>query len=859
MSIYRYFTMMSMLLLNSIVFSQKIGVYQARGDSYNSIESIAIISDVSGYPIDVIDCEKDISKTLEDYDVVFIIDSKTFNASAEVLEVFNSFIERGGILLADYYSPIVAEPLFGVHISQKENGKGLLKTDTHQKIVVNEHKLGDAAVWLDDDLEKEIYLCKPGKVSFNVYDLELKNAKSIANYEDGAVAISCLEKGLGKAYFFGASFKRLVTFPRNNRDISAQRSYSNGFEPGADIVPLLFRGIVESHFPVTVWKHTLPNNYKSVLSITHDVDCSTGYDSTHFFIDYELEHNLAAHYFMTTRYVHDKVSCPYYTQAKSTTGCEVLNNLLYHNFTVGSHSVGHFEDFGDREKFPLGDMGVSKSTYSPYNDGENTEGGTVLGELLVSKQILESDGEPDVVSFRSGHLAFNKYQPEGLEMCGYTVESSFSANDVMTGFPYILYKQQSSTKPLVDVLEIPLHISDVIKGISRDNYLETVDRWFDVVQRYDNNYSPVTLLVHPTRCFKIDAIDDLIKRTNGKTQVVGFEDINEFWRERRSFSYNTSIDDGKLIIIVPDDALPISSTISLHITNGKKLDEVSVLSASGLYIPFELEDWDDNDYLLRFKSSVDDFEIKALAKSCASLEMEFSIADADFDSLLYDFGDGETLLCKTLDPVKHSYSSSRYYSPKMTVWSNGIKCKLEKRNAIYFPKLSSAKFKIEFEDESQLVPFKVNFLNTSKVDEHDSIEYSWFIDGVQVENAEGGKDLHYVFNSPGTYKVQLEALSGSGCVDVYAQIIQVNGIVNTAVKESSSFVRVIPNPTHDKVRIATRQDFKCASVQVLKLNGEVLFYCNDIQQDIPIDIEQGVCLIKVVLDGKSYIEKIVKL
>ena len=773
---YTLVLVLSIVLQGSQVFSQKIGYYTSGGTQNNSVESVKTICEVMGYPVEsvgeslgTVDALHDL-KAIVNYDVVFLIDCSSYSLDKQLYaDEFKAFLNKGGLLFADYYSTYFSESIFGTQLSE-------LKTDAHTRISLVPEVIGEGMHWLNDSLEQVIPMCRDGKLSFRVYDLSPTTATPIAYYEDDKVAVTCQYYDNGKAYFFGPSWKRLVTFPRNNKDIDAQRVSSNGFEPGADIVPLLIRGIIEGHFGVTVWKHTLPKDDQSVLMITHDVDATSGYDTAQHFINWEAEHRIPGHYFLTTKYFDDGVTGPFYTQSNDVTGKEILNKILDNGLTVGSHSVGHFRDMGDRDVFPLGVMDVNQATYAPYNDGEETVGGTLLGEFVVSKQILAADGDLEVKSFRSGHLVFNKRQAEGLEMAGYKMESSFSANDVMTGFPYFLQKDQSSVGALVDVLEIPLHISDVIDNLDKDNYLEAVDLWYSALQKYGENYAPVTLLVHPTRYYKIAAIDSLIRRTEGKTTLVNFEAMNDFWRERHDLKYSTTVDSGVLTISVPDSLLPISSTQSLHITKGKALDAVMVKSNSGRVIDFDLQDWGDDGLLLRFASVTKDFSLATELLSPTHLKATFAFdgePQVDFDSVRWDFGDGQYVLHTYFNQVTHYYDVAGYYDVSLIVWHNGVKTAILKKRMVYLPEQSA-------------------------------------------------------------------------------------GMTNGASDISAQF-RLFPNPTTQYVSVQVDGVYQVANAVFYDLQGHKLSESTTIDQPIEVPIESGVCLLRLTVDGKVYVQKVVKM
>src|SRR5690606_8110482 len=155
---------------------------------------------------------------------------------------------------------------------------------------------------------------------------------------------------------------------------------------------------------------------------------------------------------------------------------------------LGSHSVGHFPDFADETLFPLGNLGNDADNYTPYYSSGSTSGGSVLGELEVSKNLLENDHNVEIRSFRPGHLAYNDSLALALEMLDYQFSSSVSATSVLTSFPFYAVKVRTFDGVESSVLEIPMTISDVFDDISAENYSEKVDIWLDATLKYNSNH-----------------------------------------------------------------------------------------------------------------------------------------------------------------------------------------------------------------------------------------------------------------------------------------------------------------------------------------------------------------------------------
>src|SRR5690606_35151830 len=75
--------------------------------------------------------------------------------------------------------------------------------------------------------------------------------------------------------------------------------------------------------------------------------------------------------------------------------------------------------------------------YRPFVKTFTTQqGGTILGELRVSKYLLETLSGARVVSFRPGHLSLPAALPQALAATGYRFSSSITAGQAMTHLPY---------------------------------------------------------------------------------------------------------------------------------------------------------------------------------------------------------------------------------------------------------------------------------------------------------------------------------------------------------------------------------------------------------------------------------------
>ena len=89
-----------------------------------------------------------------------------------------------------------------------------------------------------------------------------------------------------------------------------------------------------------------------------------------------------------------------------------------------------------------------------------TDNGTVLGELRVSKYLIEKvAGSPEVVSFRPGDLKNPYSLPQAMIASGYRYSSSVTANNSLTHLPFQLTYNRETRSP-VGLYEFPVTVED---------------------------------------------------------------------------------------------------------------------------------------------------------------------------------------------------------------------------------------------------------------------------------------------------------------------------------------------------------------------------------------------------------------
>lgn len=507
---------------------------------------------------------------------------------ADEISLLYAYVYNGGVILAPFIQNSAYFPLFGISATKYESNRYWINFD-----LSGVHK---ELEWVDDKMEQSLPLADLSYTrSIYTRGYTKSNCEVLASFEDNSAAIVVNKYGNGKAYAFGFELKELVLRNILNRDYNAHRIYSNGFEPATDMILLFLRSLYTNNLKTSVYKHTSPGKSSSTLILTHDVDSQTGMDSMFYFSEWEANQGIKAHYFITTRYFSDALMGIYYKEAEF----KKLNSLLEYGHQIGSHSVGHFPDFANMTLFPIGLTGNTKETYQPANHDGITSGGMLTAELEVSRDLLVNDIGANVRSFRAGHLAFNLRLINVMGDLGYAFNSTNSANDVLTNFPYRQRTNSAFSGSPSNVYELPMTISDASKTLKlTEETMDTVvSNWVDVLNKNNANHAPTVLLIHPNRGWKLDALKRIINEKPQNVITFEFNAFGDYWLARRDLNFDYSIKDNILSIWFADDT-EIAAEQSLIVKNGADLAKIELFNKSGKSLNFDSESWKQKDIVL---------------------------------------------------------------------------------------------------------------------------------------------------------------------------------------------------------------------------------------------------------------------
>lgn len=148
------------------------------------------------------------------------------------------------------------------------------------------------------------------------------------------------------------------------------------------------------------------------------------------YAEYERSQGLVDTYFIQTKYVRDYNDDVYFNE----TGVRHLARLAELGVELGSHTIAHSAVFS---KFPIGTGHETYPEYVPFvKDLTTAHNSTILGELRVSKYLIEHFSGQTVWSFRPGHLSNPSTLPHALAATGYRYGSLATANNSLTHLPY---------------------------------------------------------------------------------------------------------------------------------------------------------------------------------------------------------------------------------------------------------------------------------------------------------------------------------------------------------------------------------------------------------------------------------------
>jgi len=347
--------------------------------------------------------------------------------------------------------------------------------------------------------------------------------EAAARFDDGTAAITSRRVGAGHAYAFGVDLGFFLLTGYNNREQGVARSYANEYEPALDVLLRLLRDMYREGEPAAVTLGSVPQGKEISLLMTHDVDYGKSLANAVQYAEYEASAGVRASYFIQTKYVRDWNDDVFFNEA----GLVPLSRLRQLGMEIASHSVAHSLVFN---RMPLGNGEERYPEYLPFvRDKERTDNATVLGELRVSRFLLEHFlADYRVVSFRPGHLREPYTLPQALEATGYRFSSSASANNSLTHLPFRLTYGRETTAQSA-IYEFPVTIEDEAQPPLGERLTQTL-QLADRLARYGGL---MVVLIHTeVTGHKLEFERQLIESRRQRAWFGTLREFGEFWAAR---------------------------------------------------------------------------------------------------------------------------------------------------------------------------------------------------------------------------------------------------------------------------------------------------------------------------------------
>jgi hypothetical protein len=454
-----------------------------------------------------------------------LISGKVLDADA--LRALGDFPKSGGTLIAVNVLGGGLSPVFGFVDAVPARTHNEVKFDRRQSL----------AAGFTDDKEASVRFAAAGG-SAGSYEYSTPSNNPLAVYEDGTAAIVGQNHDRGHAYALGLDIGALLLIAYNNREEGIARSYVNDFEPGVDVILRLLRNMYVAGERDAVTLGTVPDGKSLAVVLTHDIDYTKSMANAVEYAQFEKSAGIRTTHFIQTKYVRDWNDDVFFN-AQALPQLQALVSL---GAEIGSHSVAHSAVFN---KFALGTGTERYPAYQPFvKDQQHTDNGTVLGELRVSKFLLDHFTGQTVRSFRPGHLKDPYSLPQALVATGYRFSSSATANNSLTHLPFQLnYGRENNAE--LNVFEFPVTIEDEQSPKLGDR-LEPAVALARKISRY---HGTCVVLIHP------DILDHKLeferRFVDGVRDIAWFgslSDLGQWWTVRNGIDLDVSQEGGRRII-----------------------------------------------------------------------------------------------------------------------------------------------------------------------------------------------------------------------------------------------------------------------------------------------------------------------
>ncbi|MBA3980111.1 MAG: hypothetical protein C0462_05850 [Alcanivorax sp.] len=470
--------------------------------------------------------------------VVMIYPSLTgANTTPDMLASLMAHVETGGTLVGFSVVGGGARTLFGYGESREHGQRRSLALQTSATTNTVPSAGAASTIMLGSHLAEDTGL--PG-----VHYLDPDEAP-LARFNDGSGAILRKTHGTGHAYAFGIDVGHYILRAHNGRFPNLSDTYVNAFQPQVDTLLRIIKAIYREGDPDAITLSPTPHGRDFTALVTHDVDFTRSMNNVPYFAAVAVQHGVPATYFIQTKYVTDYNDRAFFDASR----IPALRTLVEQGMEIASHTVAHSNEF---QRMPTGTGTEQYPEYRPFVfDFTTVHDATILGELRVSRFLLEETSGAHVRAFRPGHLSFPQQLPQLLAATGYEFSSSMTANEALTHLPFRMMHDRGYTAA-VPVFEFPVTIEDEA-GILGERFDEAV-ALSESVAHYRGL---VNILIHTDeRGHKIDFLDRYLSHFRERAWFDTVSGYGNWWRARDAVQLSLKMEgEQPRLTLYPDEAL----------------------------------------------------------------------------------------------------------------------------------------------------------------------------------------------------------------------------------------------------------------------------------------------------------------
>lgn len=365
-------------------------------------------------------------------------------------------------------------------------------------------------------------------------------SEPIALFDDGSAAITRRRfAGGGAAYALGFDPGFLLLIGQNARGEDLERDYVNAYAPQNDTVLRLLRRIWREGEPLAVSLGRVPDAKPLAVMLTFDIDYTRSLPNAVAYAELLRERGVRGTFFVQTKYLRD-YNDEIMLNAEAVVHLQRLKGL---GMEIGSHTVAHSRAF---RSFA---MGTGRERYPDYQPTvlarEEAANGTILGELRVSKFLLEKLAPPlEVTSFRPGHLANPSALPQALQAAGYRYSSSVTAGNSLSHLPiHLTYDRGADAE--TGTFEFPLTVEDERAPLMGMRLPQSLD----VARKIARDGGIFTVLIHPNILgHKLDFARGVLDRLKDAAWFGSVGDFGAWWAARDGVSLDVRRDGEHVVL-----------------------------------------------------------------------------------------------------------------------------------------------------------------------------------------------------------------------------------------------------------------------------------------------------------------------